>query len=1355
MTSESGGFSTPERPPRVGMPGPSIMKLVFAKSNDECAFPNCDEVIVKEGADGRQFSTAELAHIHGRNPGSPRFDPALTAEEINAPAHLMVLCPNHHALVDRDEKRYPAKTLLRMKAEHEARVGPKVRDHATAELDQRVDYLRRVRFFSEFDSDAYCVRLLEQTDGEFSPARAASRARALAWCARMLSGARPREADACLDRAREQCGDSTSVPEVALAHAVILARGSDLHRPDVEAALRVLNDEDSSMARGAALSILKEFRSDEAAVAWMSKSGFSPPDLDSDGRLVLLLATMGSGNWTSVRRLRTGISEVDFANTPILYYAVGILGVMETAPADQRQVIPQGVPFNASTFPLASTPTAMAIRRTALGHFDKAVRIADDLEMSAAGQHAADYSLWLRLRDADTRESAKQSLASAVKILSENLRLVPLATQYDIPLDRDEVERVTASLLSSADTTRRTEAAVARYALASTMAPLEGAKYLEENVDFLSGPLDAAQVLVTRIELLLLGGQRQAARDLLERLPTTDGADTDRERLEALLRYSTTGNRDVLVSQPLSTGSTTDLERAVIEMQGRQDFAGASQYGQKLFAETRSVEHGERLANALISAGRDDDLEALLSENAEIVEMSAVLKRVRCWHLFNRGRVLECRQHLQALDGDEDPNIQNLRFNLSVVTGDWNAIPKLVAESYARKSEKDVRELVDLAQRSVHLDLPYTKDLVREIAQRGEGDPHALAAAYWLATSANLEDEVGVGQWLRQAIALSDEDGPLQRVPFGDVVEQTRKWNKRIREISEALRHGDMPTCVAAQALNMPLLEMTLRCAIENKKMGDRRGRGVVPAYSGVRGQSDVRKAKVIGLGPTALMTLSVVGSLEETLDGMSKVVIPHGTLAWLFAENQSIRSQQPSRVVEARRALELVDEGVFRTLDRGSGGGEHRREVSEDLGVLLAEIGRVRDKSRALLVVSNPVRTWDGDEMRTVDMGDFHGSLVSPLALVQTMRTEGELTDREAASVAECVGSVAQKWLQEPEIANGDALYLDQLTVGTFMQPRLLSLDLLRRLASMDHPMYVSEYTVRWYRGLRRHDEVSEEVRGQVDAIRDALRLRIESGKVRLAKRWQQTEAEGASQQHPEMDLIRVAGECDGIMTDDRFLNRYRTIGHAGRQVPVWTTWDWIRTGAAEGGDSDRKSGELATVLRRSGYLLVPITGEELRRVVGTARVEGPAVKETPEMKAMRQSVELVRDSRCLEMPREAPWLTTLIDGCARSIRSMWFDSPGEREASARAEWIGSLLWAEQWKLLALAGSESVVTDLAGRLVRSLLRGPGSAPAAKWSPYCRWVERRVAETGAVRVGQPGPGGSVGAGGAQVPSEEG
>jgi hypothetical protein len=66
----------------------------------------------------------EVAHIHGANPGSPRHDPNQSPLERNAYANLILLCPNHHRVIDSDEEAYTVDRLRRMKADHEATSQP-------------------------------------------------------------------------------------------------------------------------------------------------------------------------------------------------------------------------------------------------------------------------------------------------------------------------------------------------------------------------------------------------------------------------------------------------------------------------------------------------------------------------------------------------------------------------------------------------------------------------------------------------------------------------------------------------------------------------------------------------------------------------------------------------------------------------------------------------------------------------------------------------------------------------------------------------------------------------------------------------------------------------------------------------------------------------------------------------------------------------------------------------------------------------------------------------------------------------------------------------------------------------------
>jgi len=99
------------------MDGLSIktLKRLFALSSNQCAFPQCGRAIVQP--DG--IVTGEICHISARNKNGPRYDPNISAAEINSYANLILLCEIHHKIVDADEEKYTIEWLQGIKAKHE------------------------------------------------------------------------------------------------------------------------------------------------------------------------------------------------------------------------------------------------------------------------------------------------------------------------------------------------------------------------------------------------------------------------------------------------------------------------------------------------------------------------------------------------------------------------------------------------------------------------------------------------------------------------------------------------------------------------------------------------------------------------------------------------------------------------------------------------------------------------------------------------------------------------------------------------------------------------------------------------------------------------------------------------------------------------------------------------------------------------------------------------------------------------------------------------------------------------------------------------------------------------------------
>ena len=89
----------------------SVVKRLFARCQNRCAYPDCVAPIVEDSG----IVTGDICHIKAASVGGPRYDAAQTDSERNAADNLMLLCTRHHRIVDTDVGRHPAPVLTEMK----------------------------------------------------------------------------------------------------------------------------------------------------------------------------------------------------------------------------------------------------------------------------------------------------------------------------------------------------------------------------------------------------------------------------------------------------------------------------------------------------------------------------------------------------------------------------------------------------------------------------------------------------------------------------------------------------------------------------------------------------------------------------------------------------------------------------------------------------------------------------------------------------------------------------------------------------------------------------------------------------------------------------------------------------------------------------------------------------------------------------------------------------------------------------------------------------------------------------------------------------------------------------------------
>lgn len=112
------------------------IKLLWSGAAGRCSFANCNvRLSFGEAGEFAPYISGEMAHICGENPGSNRYDASLSSQQKNDYTNLILLCPNHHTLIDKteNEERFPVALLHEMKQAHEAEILQKLDAPETVE----------------------------------------------------------------------------------------------------------------------------------------------------------------------------------------------------------------------------------------------------------------------------------------------------------------------------------------------------------------------------------------------------------------------------------------------------------------------------------------------------------------------------------------------------------------------------------------------------------------------------------------------------------------------------------------------------------------------------------------------------------------------------------------------------------------------------------------------------------------------------------------------------------------------------------------------------------------------------------------------------------------------------------------------------------------------------------------------------------------------------------------------------------------------------------------------------------------------------------------------------------------------
>ncbi len=101
----------------------SVKFRLWGKTGGRCQYEGCNKPLWLDALTKAEFNTAYIAHIIADKPTGPRGDEELSAKLASDISNLMLMCDEHHRLIDKiDVDGHPVSRLKEMKRRHEERI---------------------------------------------------------------------------------------------------------------------------------------------------------------------------------------------------------------------------------------------------------------------------------------------------------------------------------------------------------------------------------------------------------------------------------------------------------------------------------------------------------------------------------------------------------------------------------------------------------------------------------------------------------------------------------------------------------------------------------------------------------------------------------------------------------------------------------------------------------------------------------------------------------------------------------------------------------------------------------------------------------------------------------------------------------------------------------------------------------------------------------------------------------------------------------------------------------------------------------------------------------------------------------
>lgn len=1116
---------------------------------------------------------------------------------------------------------------------------------------------------------------------------------------------------------------------------------------DADKGIRLLRDRKDAESRTVLFGLLARTRGADAALSAVAEEvntgepGFFTPLGWSSWADCMAEV----GRWDEAAE-RLAQIEIKRDETPAFSLLEAIINAQLLLPTDRRGLTAEPVLF-VGIAPNQGEQAEGAHRR-ATECLELAALGLRDIDEEDCDVPVAEWRLWLRLMNPreNYRKEAQDEVRQSLEGEEPDVNLILYSWVFEIEFERESLRHYLSGrdrLGGLNEEERRAEYFLTwSSADAGETSAREFLAYLEEHRAQLSEVLPTNLLVAKRIESLLRDSQVERARtDLAESASDLDEVEV--ARLTAMIdAHVGLDARTGLERAYKETGSLIDLQNLINCVEHAGDSEALLPLLNDLMFQQRTIANATRVVACLARRPFFDHRRILdfLELNVDLVAQSSELQSAKAWALFQNGQYSAAKSvNDNLLDGPEAGNAFALDFNIALGSGDWERLPAIAEREWPRRQAHNPETLLNLALvagrqgRSPDRALSFAK----LAAEKAADDPRVLAVAFDLHFRLGRDKEADP-EWLARAFEKSSaDDGPVWSVDIRTVVtEWIPQRRERLAEIERRWLAGEIPTGIAATLFNMPLTRLLMQVPESNLNRFDQRRNTIVPVMFGGRQRVELEGEWVVGLDISSILVLHFLDLLEPIFDAFKEIKLAPDVMSWLLREQDKVLFHQPSQVSDAQRVQTLNQRGRLRVANVSRSSSE---SATEEVGEQLAALLHAARECSGKVVCVLPIHRPDSLLEKTADTAEWKDEIVSVSDFCKLLHTQG-IIDRESHVHAQAFfqrqGNV-EIGVSDRSIVEGP-IYLDGLALSYLQDAKVLDQICGAGLELRVHPevlAYLDE--------LVAAGDLSEELAGEIDAVRGILRKAVEADKASYLPR--AMDADDPIQYLEEeftatRSLLAAAGECDAICIDDRYVNsKVHFLTREGRksQVPIACVLDLLDRLVEIGHLSSERLWAVRHKLRGGGFVLVPLEEHELSYWLRSAALEQGHLSENAELRAIRQSFARIA-ALGLSNKQEVDALSAqILLTCASVIRSLWCDEALKTETvSVLSDWVWRHLMFTAFLDHEAANTQSSdrgIHESVRRSVGLVLLPIGVVSEDRCKDYGDWVEGTVLHS--LRVG--------------------